>query len=175
MGLEHLGAAAFVFFARVADVALGTFRTSLVVSGRRGLAWAVAFAESSIWLLAVSRALQDLDDPILLLAFALGFATGTFVGITIEGVVALGEQVLRVFTKEGARVAAVLRERGLRVTRFPGEGRDAPVDLLFIQLRRRQAREVVQLAREYDPECFCVIDDVRMAVAARRPAVPIRR
>ncbi len=175
MAFEHLVTAAFVFFARVADVTLGTFRVSLVVGGRRGLAWVVGLAESLIWLLAASRVFRDLDDPLLMLAFALGFATGTFVGITIEGAFALGEQALRAFTKEGVRVAAALRERGYRVTRFPGEGRDGPVDLLYVQVPRRQVRTAVQLTRDVDPSCFYVIDDVRLAAAARGAAVSVRR
>lgn len=173
---EHLLAAGLVFVARVTDVALGTFRFSLVVGGRRGIAWAVAFVEALIWLMAASRVFKNLDDPIFALAFALGFATGTFVGMTIERHLALGEQVLRVFTKDGARVAAMLRERGLRVTRFPGEGRDGPVDLLYIQVLRRKSGDVLKQARELDPECFYVLEDVRAAAgASRRAAVPIRR
>jgi len=174
--LAHLGSAAFVFLARVADVSLGTFRFALIVGGRRKLAWAIAVIESMIWLLAASRVFKNLSDPLMAVAFALGFATGTYAGMALEGALALGEQVLRVFTREGARVAAALREQGYAVTKIAGEGRDGPVDLLFIQVHRRGCEDVLRAARALDPDCFYVIDDVRAAAgAARRAAVPIRR
>ena len=176
MDTAHLLTAGFVFLARVTDVALGTFRFSLVVSGRRGVAWLVAFIEASIWLLAASRVFTNLGDPIFAVAFALGFATGTFVGMTIERALALGDQVVRVFTPQGAAMAEKLRAEGYRVTRIQGEGRDGPVDLLFIQVQRRAANELIARAREIDETCFYVIDDVRaVGAGARRAAVPIRR
>jgi uncharacterized protein YebE (UPF0316 family) len=176
MDHAHLLTAGFVFVARVCDVALGTFRFSLVVSGRRAVAWGVAFVEASIWLLAASRVFKNLDDPIFAVAFALGFATGTFAGMTIERAFALGEQIVRVFTRAGVEMAGLLRAEGYIVTRITGEGRDGPVDLLFIQVQRRRASELIERARAIDAACFYVIDDVRaVGAASRRAAVPIRR
>ncbi len=174
---ELILTAALVFFARMADVALGTFRFVCVISGKRALAWLIAFLEAGIWVFAASKVLTHLNEPIFAVAFALGFATGTFVGMTIERFVAMGEQVVRIFTAKGDAVAEGLRGRGYRVTQIDGKGRDGPVGLLFIQVPRRSAAEAAVAARELDPECYYVVDDIRFASAAKRsmPGALIRK
>lgn len=152
-----------VFFARVADVSLGTFRHALVIRGKKLPAFFLAFAESLIWVFAVSGVLKDMSEPLTAVSFALGFAVGTFCGMSIEGLFKIGDQAVRVFTADGARVAASLRGKGYRVTEFEGKGRDGAVSLLFVQARRRDVPAIHRLARTADPASFIVIDDVRSA------------
>jgi uncharacterized protein YebE (UPF0316 family) len=161
--LSRLLLALTVCIARVADVSLGTFRHAMVIRGKKLHAFCIAFAESLIWIFAVSRVLSDLTDPLTALAFALGFASGTFVGITMEDLFKIGDQVVRVFSTQGAPIAALLRERGFRVTVFDGSGRDGAVQLLFVQARRREVRKICDLSRMTDPQCFLVVDDIRAA------------
>lgn len=167
MTWETTSLAAFVFAARLCDVTLGTLRHVLVVRGLRALAGCTALAESLVWIFAISRVLSNINHPTVAVAFSLGFAAGTLVGMTIDQYMRLGEQVVRLFTAQGEGLAQQLREAGYRVTRFEGSGRDGRVDLLFIQIARRQAHLVSQLARRIDPECFCVVDDVRTVQLAK--------
>ena len=88
-------------------------------------------------------------------------ATGTFVGITLEGKLKIGDQAVKVFSSIGDEVAAQLRTDGFRVTTFNGQGRDGEVILLFVQVRRRDAQKVLKLARTVDPNCYLVIEDIR--------------
>jgi len=166
MSLEVFGMAALIFMARVADVSLGTLRTAFIVRGRRAHAFAFGFVEVLVWVVVVAQVITNLGHPIYLLAFALGFASGTVVGITIEGWFALGEQVVRVFTARGDSLASAMRERGFAVTAFSGTGRNGAVHLLFIQVRRRQTSTVIAAARKLDPSCFFTVDDVRQASSA---------
>lgn len=161
--LSQLLLALSVCIARVADVSLGTFRHAMVIRGKKLHAFCIAFVESLIWIFAVSRVLTDLTDPLTAFAFALGFAAGTFVGITMENLLKIGDQVVRIFSADGAAVAASLRERGYRVTVFEGTGRDGAVQLLFVQARRREVRKICDLSRMTDPRCFLVVDDIRAA------------
>lgn len=163
MTFEILGTTAWIFLARVVDVSLGTFRTVAVVRGRRGLAFAFGFFEVLIWVIVVSRVIDDLSHPAFMVAFALGFATGTTVGITAEGWFAMGEQAVRIFTQRGHVLVAKLRDGGFQVTEFSGTGRDGPVSLLFVQIPRKHTKAVLGLAREHDPTCFLTVDDVRLA------------
>ena len=147
--------------ARVVDVSLGVLRQSSVRAGRRKSAWGIGFIEALIWVVVVSSVVRNLGNPVLALFYAIGFASGTFLGVTLEGMLARGEQVVRIFTHEGDRMAAAMREHGWRVTQFEGKGRDGPVQLLFIHVARKKARLIAPLAREHDPACFIVVDDVR--------------
>lgn len=149
--------------ARIADVSLGTIRTVAVINGRRLVSWSLGFVEVLIWILVVSRVIQTINEhPLYPIAYALGFATGNFVGITIEGRLAFGERVVRVFTRRGAELAVTLRGQGYGVTEFDGRGRDGPVSILFVVAKRRQVDTITRAARAQDPECFYVVDDIRV-------------
>ncbi|MGE4466666.1 DUF2179 domain-containing protein [Sphaerochaeta sp.] len=158
--------ALMIFLARVVDVSLGTLRHALVIRGKRALTFIIAFVESIIWVFAVSRVINDLSDPLMAIAFAFGFAAGTFVGITLERVLKIGDQVVRVFTLKGPAVAQLLREQGFRVTEFQGKGRDGTIYLLFVQVPRRSVKQVMKLSRSIDPTCYLVVEDIKMCAYA---------
>ncbi len=154
---------AMIFGARICDVSLGTLRTIAVVHGKRGLAFLLGFFEVLIWVIVVSRVISNLHNPAYAVSYALGFASGNYVGMVLESWFALGEQVIRVFTRAGADVAARLRAEGWAVTVFSGQGRDGPVSILFAQVSRREVVRVADVARSVDPDCYYVVDDVRLA------------
>ncbi len=158
-----------IVLARIADVSLGTIRTIVVVQGRRTLAFVLGFFELLIWVSIVSRVILHLhEQPVYAVAYALGFALGNYVGMTIENRLALGRQVVRVITRQGPELAAALRENGLVVTQFDGYGRDGPVEELLVEVERKAVPQVIRLARGRDPKCYYMVDDVRLASSAAR-------
>lgn len=161
MTSENLILALLIFLARMCDVGLGTIRHAMIIRGRKHVTFLVAFFEALIWVYAVSRVVSTVQDPITSIAFALGFASGSYVGMTIEGMLKIGEQVVRIFSKNGDQIAEKLREKGFRVTVFDGTGRDGIVKLLFVQTKRRKASKVTALVRRIDPSSFIILDDIR--------------
>jgi uncharacterized protein YebE (UPF0316 family) len=147
-------------------VSLGTLRTVCVVNGHKGRAWILGFFEVFVWVMVVSKVIANLTNPAYAVAYAIGAASGSWVGITVEQRLAFGEQVVRIFSRKGGDIAAKLRESGYRVTEIDGRGRDGPVELLFIEVARREAMKVAQTARNLDPQCYFVVDDIRMTSAA---------
>nr|WP_255528426.1 DUF5698 domain-containing protein [Sphaerochaeta sp. S2] len=158
--------ALMIFLARVVDVSLGTLRHALVIRGKRALTFIIAFVESIIWVFAVSRVINDLSDPLMAIAFAFGFAAGTFMGITLESILKIGDQVVKVFTQKGSAVAQLLREQGFRVTEFQGNGRDGTIYLLFVQVPRKSVKQVMKLTRSIDSTCYLVVEDIKMRAYA---------
>lgn len=158
---DNLILAFLIFLARVCDVSLGTFRHAMIMRGKKLPAFLLAFMESLIWIYAVSRVLKIVNDPLTSLAFATGFATGTYVGISIENLFKIGEQVVRIFSYKGGIVVDALRNEGYRVTVFEGAGRDGKIDLLFVQVKRRETEKVYAMSRKIDSSCFLVVDDIR--------------
>lgn len=155
-----------IIVGRIADVSIGTLRTVFVIQGYRSLSLVLGFFEILIWVFIVSQVVQNLQQPAYAVSYAVGFALGNYVGMTLETWLAFGEQVVRVFTRDGHKIAAQLRSEGFRVTVFPGEGRDGPVQMLLIEIPRRKTRDIILFSREIDPKCFYIIDDVRQAVTA---------
>ena len=150
-----------IILARVTDVSMGTVRTVLVVTGRRYIASVVGFFEVLVWVIVVSKVISNLSEPLYAVCYALGFALGTFLGVTIEGRLAFGEQVVRIFSRMGDELAEKLRASGFAVTVMEGQGKDGPIQILFIHARRKRMPKLAELARKFDPACFYVIDDIR--------------
>jgi uncharacterized protein YebE (UPF0316 family) len=154
-----------IVLARITDVSLGTLRTVSVIHGHRTVAFVLGFFEVLVWVLIVAKVVTSLHEPIYAVAYAFGFASGNYVGITIEQLIAHGRQIVRIFTRR-ADMSARLREAGYRVTEFDGRGREGPVQMLFVVTSRRDAPRVVKRAREIDHDCFYVLDDIRSVSAA---------
>jgi uncharacterized protein YebE (UPF0316 family) len=74
--------AILIFAERVAVVSLGTLRTAFIVGEKRALAFVFGFVEVLAWVAVVAEVITNLGRPIYLVAFALGFASGTVVGIS---------------------------------------------------------------------------------------------
>ena len=167
MTLEVLLISLGIVGARILDVTLGTLRTVAVIHGRRAAAFGLGFIEVLIWVLVVSSVISTVkENAWYAVAYALGFATGNYLGITIEGRFAFGKQVVRIFTRHGAAVAAALRAEKLPVTEFEGRGKDGPISMLFIELGRRDALRMLAKIRALDPHCYYVVDDIRLASLA---------
>ncbi len=151
-----------VFACRVVDVSIGTVRTIAVVNGRVVLSVVLGFFELLIWISAAGPVIVRLkESPLLIIAFAGGFATGNAVGILLERKMALGDRVLRMVSMErGPAIAVALREAGFTVTTFEGMGRDGPRTLLYISCPRRAIAQVLEIARAHDPRVFYVVEAV---------------
>ena len=82
-----------VFFARIIDVSVGTFRTISIVHGRTKIAFFLAIIEISVWLIVLSQVLpRVVEKPLLGVFYAFGFATGNVVGILVEKRLAMGRR-----------------------------------------------------------------------------------
>jgi uncharacterized protein YebE (UPF0316 family) len=165
---------AFIFLARICDVSLGTVRTIVTVQGRSVVAFFLAIFEILIWITVISTVVQKVgSQPVLALFYALGFATGNMVGIAVEGKIALGFMILRVFTRSaGKALTERLRNLGQAVTVFQGEGMRGPVDELYIACRRRDLKRILSVVNEEDPESFYITEMARDVCRTIRPLSP---
>src|SRR5690606_10721049 len=97
---------------RALDVGMATVRIVLLSRGRRGIATLIGFFEALIWVIAVARVLDNLDDPARMIAFAAGFAIGTYFGSMVEEWLAIAQAMVRIVTPSSTdQIAPLLRER----------------------------------------------------------------
>ena len=102
--------AGLIFFLRVCDMTLDTLRMLVVMRGRKGIAWALGFFQALIFVLAISSVLSNLENPLNVLGYAGGFATGIVVGMFIEERLAIGHvQLSIVSSRRGAAITERLR------------------------------------------------------------------
>ena len=154
--------APLIFFARVADVSLGTFRTIVVFRGHKFLASFIGFFEIIIWLVAAAQVLTNLDQWYLALAYAGGFAVGNFVGMWIESSFAIGNELVRCISFNRDVLAEKIRNAGFKVASFDGDmGEDNPVELLLIIDKRRKVPSLIRLIKELDQTAVYSVSDVK--------------
>lgn len=151
-----------IFCARISDVAISTIRMIFVLNGRRSIAPLLGFFESLIWLLAIGQIMQNLSNAACYLAYAGGFAMGTFVGMTIEERLAVGFVIVRVVTRRPAeQLVAALREKNYRFTIVEGMGNKGRVNLVFGVIRRSDVQHFLAIVQQYNPQAFYSIENVR--------------
>lgn len=151
-----------VFFARVADVTLGTLRIIFTSRGRRNIAPLLGFVEVFIWIVIVGQIVKNAHSLVAYIGYAAGFATGTFVGMLIEERMAIGTLVLRIILAKGAdELTSALRSAGFGVTSVNGEGGQGPVKLLYTVVQRKKLSTVTNIIHEICPGAFFSVEEVR--------------
>ncbi|MFN3308908.1 MAG: DUF2179 domain-containing protein [Anaerolineales bacterium] len=154
--------AGMIFLMRVSDMTLDTLRVLVVMRGKKSIAWVLGFCQSAIFVLAISTVLSNLDNPLNMIGYAAGFATGNVVGMWIEERLAIGHLHLRIISsRRGAAIAEALRAEGYAVTEIPARGKDGTVSLLAISVLRKNAGKVQEMIRSIDEEAFITAEDVR--------------
>jgi uncharacterized protein YebE (UPF0316 family) len=63
------------------------------------------------------------------------------------------------FNFSGHVIAQRIRSLGHGATVFDGYGRDAPVHMVLSVVRRREARDVIDVVRRTDPQAFVALDN----------------
>jgi uncharacterized protein YebE (UPF0316 family) len=160
----------FIFIARILDVSIGTIRIIFVGKGYRLLAAFLGFVEVFIWIVAVSQIMKHLNNVYYYLAWASGFATGTYIGMLIEQKLSIGLVIIRIITSGDAdELIFMLIKEKYHLTAVDGEGQMGKVKVIFMVINRQQLSEVIEIVNEYNPKAFYSVEDVR---SVREGAIP---
>lgn len=159
MPLEYL----LIFFARVCDVTLSTVRMILVVRGKRYPAAAIGLVEASIYITALGRVMRNIDDPLKVLAYGLGFASGTLLGSWVEERLALGHVTLEVIPPEenAEELLRAVRTAGYGVTVLTGHGLKGPKQVLLVSTARKSLPRLAAIIEEFAPDSFMTVLETR--------------
>jgi len=151
-----------IFLARICDVSIGTLRIIFVSKGKRNIAPILGFFEVLIWIIAISKIMQNLNNYINYIAYAAGFATGNFVGMIIEEKLAMGIQMIRVFAHErGSELVQTLNENGYGATVVEAHGAREKVNLIYTIVQRNELANVLEVIDRFNSKAFYTIEDVK--------------
>lgn len=153
---------AIIFLSRLTDVSLGTLRHVFISKGYRKIVPFLGFVEVLIWIIVVAQVMQNLSNWVCYIAYAGGFATGTYVGLLIEEKLALGLQVIRVITNQNCdELILQLKNDNHGVTIVDAQGTVGPVKMLFTIIKRKNVPQVVDKISSFLPNAFFTIEDVK--------------
>lgn len=154
--------AGLIFTLRVTDMTLDTMRVLFVMRGRKPIAWVLGFFQATVFVIAITTVIRDLSNPLNIIGYAAGFATGVLVGMTIEERLAIGYLHIRIISsRRGTGIAEKLRSEGYAVTEIPARGKDGMVTMLNCSVPRKGIRQLEEAVNTVDPEAFITSEDIR--------------
>lgn len=150
--------------AKIVEISVQSLKTCMMVKGQRVKAAGLGFLECVIWGLVISTVIGTLGDNLFLLLFyCVGYATGLFLGSSIEGKIALGTSNLQLIANDEntARIIEYVKVAGKGYTVFEGHGSVDKMNMILIVLPRK---EMPRLLRDIRAICenkvFVVASDV---------------
>ena len=150
--------------AKIIEITIQSLKTCMMVKGQRLKAAGLGFIECTIWGLVISTIIGTLGDNLFLLAFyCAGYATGLFLGSTLENKIALGTSSLQLIANDEytAKIIDYLQQNSRGYTVFEGHGSTDKMNMIMIVLPRRDATPMLKQIRKIcQNNVFVVVDDV---------------
>ncbi|MBN2899187.1 MAG: DUF2179 domain-containing protein [Clostridia bacterium] len=153
-----------IMVAKIVEVSLMTVRVVLVTKGEKVVGAIIGFFEVMLWINIVSLAMDGIkEDPAKAVFYALGFALGNYFGIGLEAWLGIGVAEVQAIVKEeaGDELVACLREEGYAVTVVKGEGRTSIRDVLFLFVKRKRIKHVVDIIKDMVPESVITVSEAK--------------
>lgn len=150
--------------AKIVEITIQSLKTCMMVKGQRFKAAALGFLECTIWGLVISTIIGTLGDNLLLLLFyCVGYATGLFLGSTLEGKIALGTSNLELIASPESteKIIGYLKETNRGYTVFEGHGSVNRMNMVFIVLPRKETKKALKEIRTVcENKVFVVASEV---------------
>jgi len=140
-----------VCFAKMLEITIQSLKTCMMVKGQRLKAAGLGCIECTVWGLVISTIRGTLGDNLFLLAFyCVGYATGLFLGSTLESKIALGTSNLQLIANDEntEKIIEYLKENARGYTVFGGHGSTDKMNMIFIVLPRREALATLKEIRK---------------------------
>lgn len=150
-----------IFILRICDVSLDTMRIIFMTKGYRTIAPIIGFFEILIWIVAITRIMQNLNNWVTYVAYAAGFATGNYVGMLLDEKLAIGHELIRVITKTAPTgLADTLRKAGFGVTTVKANGMQGEVGIHYVIVNRKNLRTAIGIIEQHSPTAFYTVENI---------------
>lgn len=152
-----------IFFARLIDVSLGTFRTIMTVKGRDIIASLIGLVEITVWFLVVKEALNtDSNSYFIVASYALGFSIGTYIGGRISKYfIKTNLEVQVVLSNKDKSIIEKIRNEGYGVTALEVNGVEKDKYMLYIQINGKSFDNLKHIVKKLDKEAFIVVKETK--------------
>ncbi|WP_096200620.1 DUF2179 domain-containing protein [Bacillus sp. FJAT-45350] len=144
-----------IFVAQLFYVPILTLRTIFVVKGLKTQAAAMGILEGIIFVGALGMIFSDLTNYMSMVAYALGFGIGVYLGGMLEEKLAIGYVTIEAnIPVRNDELTNKLREVGFSVSTSEVDGMNSTRFLLYCTARRDREKEFYRLISQYEPSAF---------------------
>lgn len=144
-----------IFIVQICYVPVLTLRTILAVKGMKKQASAMGILEGIIYVGALGLVFSDLSNYLNMIAYALGFGIGVFIGGILEEKLAIGYVTIEAnIPQKNTLLINKLREVGFSVSTSEVEGMNSLRYRLDCTARRDREKEFYKMISEYEPTAF---------------------
>ena len=151
-----------ICLARILDVSIGTIRLIFLSKGFRILAPVLGFFEIFIWILVVAQVMNQGDNIMCYFAYALGFAIGNYIGISIVEKLAIGTVEIRIIPqKDTTALSNYLRSNNFGVSTMDIEGMTGKLKMIITIVKRKELQNIIEIINRFNPAAFYTISDIR--------------
>ncbi len=154
-----------IFFARILDVTIATFRQNVMLKGHYIISTCLAFIEIMLWFLVAREALTiSIESLFIPISYSLGYATGTLIGSVlskkfIKGVV--GVQIIIDEDRLELLNALKMRGYGFSILHLESGFKSEPKIMIFLEVNSQSLKKLENLIQKNDPDAFLVISDTK--------------
>jgi uncharacterized protein YebE (UPF0316 family) len=154
---------AVILVARIVETSLKTLRLVYVAKGLKYLASVIGMGEVAVWLLSTGLVITNLTNVLGILAYIVGYAIGTIVGMDVEDRLKFGHVIVRIITRSDTEgMMRELREKGFGITRLEGQGSyGSSVAILLVLVPRHGLDDLVATLNTNYPEAIFSVEDIR--------------
>jgi len=154
-----------IFFARILDVTISTFRQSIMLKGKLFLSTILAFFEIMIWFVVAREALLIAIDSLFIpVSYALGYASGTLLGSFLSQKLIRGTVGVQIIVDENQRElvnALKMRGYGLSLLHLESGFNSEPRLMVFVEVNSKSLKKLEKLILKNDPNAFIIISDTK--------------
>lgn len=154
-----------IFCCRIMDVTCGTLRTMLTVKEKTALSALVGFVEVFLWYVIVKDAMSS-DGPVIAIAIAYagGFASGTYIGGRLSKKLISGNVTVQVVTSgRNENMLAEIRDAGYAITVI--EANESEFSgrkyLILASIDKKQLKGFRELVKNLDEGAFMLVQDTK--------------
>ncbi len=167
--MELISLCVKIFFCRIIDVSLSSYRTVIMVKGKSALSAAIAIVEGLVWFLVVREALtyssENFSDTLwIALSYSLGLAAGIYVGSRIASKYSGGMvQVQVVTSSKNDTIIKSIQEAGYALTVVNGNatGFSGEKYMLFAEIKDSKLDNFNKLVSKLDDKAFIMVNETK--------------
>ena len=146
------------------DVSLGTLRTIMTVRGKNKFATFLGFLEVTVWFLMAKNALNSESNSVfIVLSYAGGYATGTYIGGYLSRFIKSKLCIQLVIEEDNVDLINELRESGFAVTVMDVEGykNDSKKYMLLLEIDSDKYKTVKKIINKHNRNVFMMLNETK--------------